>query len=165
MQRVMSVAHMGQVRLVIDEIRAVNDVASHLASRGSLSAPPRPTGGEQEASARAAPASDVTGWCVSAGGGSEPPKCSRRDGCTHAPGAAEYCTLVGDASDADSDGDASPSSAEPGRSFPCDAPGCEYLATRANRLEWHKRTHSGERPYACDTPGCDYRAARAGNLE
>ncbi|KAJ1619152.1 hypothetical protein T492DRAFT_890842 [Pavlovales sp. CCMP2436] len=40
---------MGQVRLVIDEIRAVNDVASHLASRGRLSTPPRPTGGEQEA--------------------------------------------------------------------------------------------------------------------
>ncbi|KAJ1632590.1 hypothetical protein T492DRAFT_987837, partial [Pavlovales sp. CCMP2436] len=45
----MSVARMGQVRLVIDEVRAVNDVASHLASRGRLSAPPRPTGGEQEA--------------------------------------------------------------------------------------------------------------------
>ncbi|KAJ1633908.1 hypothetical protein T492DRAFT_977927, partial [Pavlovales sp. CCMP2436] len=45
----MSVARIGQVRLVIDEVRAAYDVARHLASRGRLSAPPRPTGGEQEA--------------------------------------------------------------------------------------------------------------------
>ncbi|KAJ1615679.1 hypothetical protein T492DRAFT_918914 [Pavlovales sp. CCMP2436] len=45
----MSVARMVQVRIVIDEVRSVNDVASDLASRGRLSAPPRPTDGEQEA--------------------------------------------------------------------------------------------------------------------
>ncbi|KAJ1622257.1 sulfate transporter N-terminal domain with GLY motif-domain-containing protein [Pavlovales sp. CCMP2436] len=40
---------MGQVRVVMDEVRAVYDVASHLASHGRLSAPPRLTGDEQEA--------------------------------------------------------------------------------------------------------------------
>ncbi|KAJ1618826.1 hypothetical protein T492DRAFT_891366 [Pavlovales sp. CCMP2436] len=44
----MSVARTGQVRLVIDEVRAVHDVARALASRGRLSAPPWPTGGEQK---------------------------------------------------------------------------------------------------------------------
>ncbi|KAJ1616232.1 hypothetical protein T492DRAFT_1108008 [Pavlovales sp. CCMP2436] len=66
----------------------------------------RPGRGSRRA-ARAAPPSDVTGWCVDAGD-NELPICSRREGCTHAPGAAEYCTLVGGASDVDSDGDASP---------------------------------------------------------
>eukprot|EP00302_Diacronema_sp_CCMP2436_P039124 CAMPEP_0180011832 /NCGR_PEP_ID=MMETSP0984-20121128/16609_1 /TAXON_ID=483367 /ORGANISM="non described non described, Strain CCMP 2436" /LENGTH=50 /DNA_ID=CAMNT_0021933977 /DNA_START=54 /DNA_END=206 /DNA_ORIENTATION=+ len=45
----MSVACMWQVRLVIDEVRSVYDIASHLASRGGLSTPPQPTGGEQKA--------------------------------------------------------------------------------------------------------------------
>ncbi|KAJ1621636.1 hypothetical protein T492DRAFT_350980 [Pavlovales sp. CCMP2436] len=114
---------------------------------------------------RAALPSDVTGWCVSARDGSEPLRCSRRDGCTHAPGAAEYCTLVGGASDADSDGDASPPSAEPERGFPCGEAGREYLVTTASCHERHKRTHSSERPYACDEPDCEYRAAQASDLE
>ncbi|KAJ1617763.1 hypothetical protein T492DRAFT_917379 [Pavlovales sp. CCMP2436] len=109
-------------------------------------------------------------------------------GCMHAPEAAEYCTLVGGASDVDSDGDASLPSAEPPRPFPCDEAGCdgerpyacdelgcEYLAALATNLKRHKRTHSGERPYAfdepgceyraCDVPGCEYRANEAHNLK
>jgi hypothetical protein len=127
---------------------------------GRSMAPHRPERGSRRA-ARAA--TDVTGWCVGAGGG-EPPRCSRRRGCTHAPGAAEYCTLVGGASDADSDGDASLPSAEPERRFPCGEAGCEYTATKSSHLNRHTRTHSDERPFACDEPGCEYRATEAGNL-
>jgi hypothetical protein len=63
----------------------------------SRMAPHRPASGSRRA-ARAARPTDVTGWCVSAGG-SEPQRCSRSRGCAHAPGAAEYCTLVGGAID------------------------------------------------------------------
>ncbi|KAJ1620397.1 hypothetical protein T492DRAFT_1078068 [Pavlovales sp. CCMP2436] len=113
--------------------------------------------------ARAAPPTDVTGWCVSAG--TEPPRCSRRNGCTHAPGAAENCTLIGGgASDVDSDGGASLPSAKPERGFPCDEPGCEFTATRSGQLAAHNCTHSGERSYACDEPSCEYRAVHAGTL-
>ncbi|KAJ1632172.1 hypothetical protein T492DRAFT_34996 [Pavlovales sp. CCMP2436] len=56
--------------------------------------------GRGEEEERAAPPTDVTGWCVGAGD-SGPRRCSRREGCTHAPGAAEYCTLVGGASNED----------------------------------------------------------------
>ncbi|KAJ1637992.1 hypothetical protein T492DRAFT_900479 [Pavlovales sp. CCMP2436] len=41
----MSVARMGQLRLVIDEVRAVHDVARAQPSPVRLTAPPRPTGG------------------------------------------------------------------------------------------------------------------------
>ncbi|KAJ1628661.1 hypothetical protein T492DRAFT_874792 [Pavlovales sp. CCMP2436] len=102
--------------------------------------------------------------------GSKPPKCSRRGGCTHAPGAAEYCTLVGGASDIDSDGDASLPSAEPERDFPCDEAGCEYRAIHASNLTTHKQTHSGEqraepkRDFPCDELGCNDSATQADHL-
>ncbi|KAJ1616071.1 hypothetical protein T492DRAFT_896252, partial [Pavlovales sp. CCMP2436] len=76
----------------------------------------------------------------------------------HAPGAAEYCTLVGGAHD-DAEGSemaspgaeppgAEPPGTEPERRFPCDEPGCRYNTITASRLMVHKRMHSGERPYA-----------------
>ncbi|KAJ1626734.1 hypothetical protein T492DRAFT_615935, partial [Pavlovales sp. CCMP2436] len=117
--------------------------------------------------ARASRPSNVTGWCVS----SELQGCSRSRGCVHAPGAAEYCTLVGGAhddaegSETDAEGSetASPG-AEPERRFPCDEPGYRYRASRAGHLARHKRTHSGERVHACDEPGCGLRATTAGDL-
>ncbi|KAJ1620711.1 hypothetical protein T492DRAFT_619655, partial [Pavlovales sp. CCMP2436] len=112
--------------------------------------------------ARASRPTDVTGWCV----GSELQGCSRSRGCVHAPGAAEYCTLVAGAhDDAEGSETASPG-AEPERCFPCDEPGCGYRVSRAGHLTTHKHTHSGERPYACDEPGCDceYRATTASHL-
>jgi uncharacterized Zn-finger protein len=96
------------------------------------------------------------------GGGAH--ACARR-GCAHAPGASEYCTLVGGASDDAEGSDSASPGEEPERRFPCDEPGCAYSATQAGTLARHKRTHSGERPYACDEPGCEYRAAEAGNLK
>ncbi|KAJ1636336.1 hypothetical protein T492DRAFT_960253 [Pavlovales sp. CCMP2436] len=112
-------------------------------------------------------------------------------GYAHARGAFGYCTLVGGASDVDSE-DASLPSAEPesdsgtydgaaprkrpresirtrqehcgDRPYPCNEPGCEYRAAQASSVKTHFRTHSGERPYACDAPGCEYRTATAINL-
>jgi hypothetical protein len=121
-------------------------------------APHRPASGSRRASLAARPARAGG----SAHGGAQ--ACSRR-GCAHVPGASEYCTLVGGASDVDSDGDASPPNAEPERGFPCDEPGCVHVTARAGNLKRHKRTHRGERPHACDEPGCEYRAAQASHLK
>ncbi|KAJ1624409.1 hypothetical protein T492DRAFT_911768 [Pavlovales sp. CCMP2436] len=120
---------------------------------------PQRTGSRR--AARAPRPTDVTGWCV----GSEPQGCSRSRGCVHAPGAAEYCTLVGGANDDAEGSETASPGAEPERRFPCNEPGCGYRATQAGTLQSHKRTHSGERPYACDEPGCGFRAATASNLK
>eukprot|EP00302_Diacronema_sp_CCMP2436_P010420 CAMPEP_0179892582 /NCGR_PEP_ID=MMETSP0982-20121206/34308_1 /TAXON_ID=483367 /ORGANISM="non described non described, Strain CCMP 2436" /LENGTH=57 /DNA_ID=CAMNT_0021789073 /DNA_START=41 /DNA_END=211 /DNA_ORIENTATION=+ len=45
----MRVTRMGQLRLMIDEVRAVHDVARAPPSPVRLTVPPRPAGGEQRA--------------------------------------------------------------------------------------------------------------------
>jgi uncharacterized Zn-finger protein len=54
---------------------------------------------------------------------------------------------------------------ERGGTFACDELKCEYSATRAGRLNRHKRTHSGEQPHACDEPDCEYRAIDSSHLK
>lgn len=39
---------------------------------------------------------------------------------------------------------------------------CPYRAAQKTHLKTHMRTHTGEKPYACDK--CDFRAAQTGNL-
>ena len=43
----------------------------------------------------------------------------------------------------------------------CDA--CGYKTVHTNRMERHKRIHSGEKPYACSY--CSYKAAQRATLE
>ena len=43
------------------------------------------------------------------------------------------------------------------RKWPCDWPGCTYVATKNCWLKQHMVTHTGERAFACQLPGCEKR--------
>jgi insecticidal toxin complex protein TccC len=52
---------------------------------------------------------------------------------------------------------------EQARTFPCTAPGCDYVAKKNWILTQHLRQHSGEKPFPCRSPGCTYAfASRSG---
>ncbi|ROT85334.1 hypothetical protein C7M84_016496 [Penaeus vannamei] len=46
---------------------------------------------------------------------------------------------------------------------PFSCPFCSYRAAQKTHLKTHMRTHTGEKPYACSL--CDFRAAQTGNLK
>jgi hypothetical protein len=49
--------------------------------------------------------------------------------------------------------------------FKCDVAGCDYACTQSTHLVTHKRTHTGEKPYKCDVAGCDFACTQSGWLE
>ena len=47
----------------------------------------------------------------------------------------------------------------------CEAPDCNYVASKLSQLIIHRRKHSGVKPFKCDHAGCDYAATQMCNLK